>query len=64
MYFGGLFLMSSDVDLAAKGIEPIDAMRRASVALLDGYGWKPLSSDWDYDATRKRIAQEVIRGSR
>jgi AcrR family transcriptional regulator len=64
MYFGGLFLMSSDIDLQRKGgiTEPMNALRRAAAALLDGYGWKPLSSKWDYDATRKRIAQEVIRG--
>jgi AcrR family transcriptional regulator len=66
MYFGGLFLMSSDIDLERKGgvTEPMAALRRAASALLDGYGWKPLSSEWDYDATRKRVAQEVIRASR
>ena len=66
MYFGGLFLISSDVDLERKGgvTAPMDALRRGAGALLDGYGWKPLSSEWDYDATRKRIAQEVIRESR
>src|SRR5262245_51842398 len=66
MYFGGLFLMSSDIDLERKGgvTEPMNALRRASAALMDGYGWKPLSSEWDYDATRKRVAQEVIRASR
>ena len=64
MYFGGLFLMSSDIDLQEKGgvTEPMNALRRAAAALLDGYGWKPLSSKWDYDATRKRIAQEVLHG--
>jgi AcrR family transcriptional regulator len=64
MYFGGLFLMSSDIDLQKKGgvTEPMNALRRAAEALLDGYGWKPLSTKWDYDATRKRIAQEVLHG--
>ncbi len=28
--------------------------------LLDGYGWKPLSTDWDYKATEKRILMEVF----
>jgi AcrR family transcriptional regulator len=66
MYFGGLFLMSSDVDLERKGgvKEPMDALRRAAAALLDGWNWKPLSSEWDYEATRKRVAQEVIRAGR
>jgi AcrR family transcriptional regulator len=66
MYFGGLFLMSSDIDLERKGgvADPMSALRRGASALLDGYGWKPLSSEWDYDATRKRVAQEVIRAGR
>lgn len=63
MYFGGLFLMSSDIDLERKGgiAEPMNSLRRAAAALLDGWSWKPLSSEWDYDATRKRVAQEVVR---
>jgi len=27
---------------------------------LDGIGWRPLSSEWDYRATRKRFYQEVF----
>jgi AcrR family transcriptional regulator len=66
MYFGALFLMSSDIELESKGgiPDPMTALRRASASLLDGYGWKPLSSKWDYEATRKRIAQEVLREGR
>jgi AcrR family transcriptional regulator len=66
MYFGGLFLMSSDVDLERKGgiTEPMNALRRAAGALLDGYGWRPLTTEWDYDATRKRVAKEVLRDVR
>jgi AcrR family transcriptional regulator len=62
MYFGGLFLMSSEVDLERRGgvAEPMNALRRSAAAVLDGYGWKPLSTEWDYDATRKRFAKEVI----
>ena len=29
-------------------------------ALLDGYGWKPLSSDWDYVAVQERVRKEVF----
>jgi AcrR family transcriptional regulator len=29
-------------------------------AMLDGFGWRPLSSDWDYHATFDRIAREVF----
>lgn len=28
--------------------------------LLDGYDWKPLSKDWDYQETIKRVYQEVF----
>lgn len=27
---------------------------------LDGYGWRPLSADWDYPATLERIRSEVF----
>src|SRR5262245_53724643 len=66
MYFGGLFLMSSDVDLERKGgvKEPMAALRRASAALLDGYGWKPLSQEWDYEAERRRGAKLVTQPMR
>src|SRR5262245_38296319 len=66
MYFGGLFLMSADIDIERRGgvTEPMQALRRAAGALMDGYAWKPLSSEWDYDATRRRVAQEVLRGVR
>lgn len=29
--------------------------------LLDGYGWKPLSSEHDYDAVKQRIVAEIYR---
>jgi AcrR family transcriptional regulator len=28
--------------------------------LLDGFGWKPLSTEWDYAETARRIAKEVF----
>jgi hypothetical protein len=28
--------------------------------LLDGLGWKPLSSKWDYDAVDRRIKKEIF----
>ena len=28
--------------------------------LLDGFGWKPLSSDWDYSASIKNIANQIF----
>jgi len=29
--------------------------------ILDGFGWKPLSSEWDYSKTIKRIANELFQ---
>jgi len=29
--------------------------------ILDGFGWKPLSNNWDYAATIKKIATEVFQ---
>jgi hypothetical protein len=28
--------------------------------LLDGFGWKPLSSEHDYEETYRRVQQEVF----
>ena len=28
--------------------------------LLDGYGWRPLSHEWDYEKTSERIQVEVF----
>ncbi len=28
--------------------------------LLDGFGWKPLSTEHDYSATIRRVLQEVF----
>lgn len=33
---------------------------RSSTLLADAYGWRPLSTEWDYDATRERIFAEVF----
>jgi hypothetical protein len=27
---------------------------------LDGFGWRPLSTEWDYPATLERVRQEVF----
>ena len=29
--------------------------------ILDGFGWKPLSTEWDYKATLKKIAEEIFQ---
>ena len=41
-------------------VDPFTATRVSAQALLDGFGWKPLSSEWDYAATYLRIEREVF----
>ena len=40
--------------------DPSEALRRNQNAILDGYGWRPLTDEWDYDATRRRVLTEVF----
>lgn len=43
------------------GIEnPIGLLHHLGRSLLDGLGWRPLSSEWDYRLTMKRIYDEVF----
>ena len=35
-------------------------MRRLGSAFLDGLGWRPLSSEWDYRRTLQRVYTEVF----
>lgn len=40
--------------------DPLGALNRNQHILLDGYGWKPLSTAFDYAATQAKITQEVF----
>lgn len=43
------------------GIEkPVHLLVLQQRAYLDGVGWKPLSKDWDYEETYKRIFKEIF----
>ncbi len=36
-------------------------LKRESVAMmLDGFGWRPLHTEWDYDATRIRVMESIF----
>ncbi len=39
---------------------PLPSFRRNLQSLLDGYGMRPLSTEWDYEATRLRAMKEVF----
>lgn len=41
--------------------DPIDVTRRNLQCLLDGYGWQPLSSEWDYKKTIQRVHNEILQ---
>ena len=59
--FGAYSIMSTSGPLAELGIS--DAFTTTSTniqVMLDGYGWKPKLSEWDYDATVQRIQQELF----
>ena len=47
--------------LKQHGIEhPFSSVRRNCHALMDGFGWRPLSSEWNYDATYSKILEQVF----
>lgn len=39
---------------------PFQAIRRTLDTMLDGLGMRPLASTWDYEATRRRVLNEVF----
>jgi AcrR family transcriptional regulator len=39
---------------------PHRTLRETAQTLLDGLGWRPLRSEWDYGATEERIVTEVF----
>jgi AcrR family transcriptional regulator len=40
--------------------DPRPAMRRLGSAFLDGLGWKPLTTEWDYRRTLRRVYADVF----
>jgi len=41
-------------------VDPRTVMRKVGSRLLDSVGWRPLSTEWDYRATMKRIYRELF----
>lgn len=44
--------------------DPLEVLWRSASALLDGCGWRPLSTELDYDAVRERVHAEVFAEER
>jgi AcrR family transcriptional regulator len=58
---GGYAFVSTDAPLAQSGVAgPIPTLRLIGNAVLDGLGWRPLSTEWDYRETMRRIYTEVF----
>jgi AcrR family transcriptional regulator len=61
--FGHYSLAAMDLDLAALGVaDPLWVLERAYRALLDGYGWRPLTAECDWDQVAARIDLELFSG--
>ncbi|RIK82637.1 MAG: TetR family transcriptional regulator [Planctomycetota bacterium] len=61
MSFGAQTILASSTSLVDIGIgDPHRALAQNQARLLDGYGWRPLSSEFDYEALSERIAREYF----
>ncbi len=49
-------------DLNQLGIKnPYETLRKNQLKFLDGIGWHPLSSEWDYEESSKKILTSVLK---
>lgn len=61
MTFGGFSIIATSDSLEDLGIrEPFEAIRQNITRVLDGYHWRPLSTEHDYDLVLQRIREEVF----
>ena len=61
MAFGSHLIETMGVDLREKGFgHPREMLFRNYSVFLDGLDWKPLTREWDWEATSRRIQQEVF----
>jgi len=57
--WGASNITQSDTPLLHAGVAQASKSIEQSLSfMLDGYGWRPLSDEWDYVATRKRVHNE------
>lgn len=60
--FGAAQLQLSDIPLTKLGISnPLKVVLQHSIRVLDSYGWKPLSSEWEYEKTFARVHKELFK---
>jgi hypothetical protein len=59
--FGAYSIITTSDSLEELGIsDPYPAVRHAISMLLDGYGWQPLSTDYDYPELFEKLQTEVF----
>ncbi len=59
--FGAFSIITTSDQLIDLGISnPFNAYKENVSRMLDGFGWKPLSADYDYDGTLARIQNKVF----
>jgi AcrR family transcriptional regulator len=63
--WGATAIQRSDFPCAEAGVaEPTRTSRRSLLRMLDGFGWRPLSHEWDYAASGARVQREVFEQPR
>ena len=63
MHYGALLLARSDIPLKELGFSPVVKMLWHNANIyLDGYGWKPLSSEYDSEALFEKISRALFDG--
>ncbi len=61
--YGGYSIMGCDDTLRQMGIDNgFKMVRDINNRLLDGFGWRPLSTEFDYDETYERAQREIFAG--
>lgn len=48
------------VNATVKVGDRFETLRECVAALLDGFGWRPLSTEWDYSKTVERVRAELF----
>ena len=61
MTYGAYSIIATSPSLIELGIhDPFEAVRENQTRLLDGYDWKPLSGEHDYQVVYERIREELF----
>ena len=59
--WGATVIQRSDFPSEEAGIpDPARSVRRSLLVMLDGFGWRPLSREWNYRETCRRVRREIF----